>query len=68
MRVNLKASEENIIRHMIKTHPVLNSFIADPKSISPWVDNNVNDLTDVKTILKHILRILIFLIKHKIKK
>lgn len=60
MRVNLKAPESKKIKQDDIIEKLMNSTT---EQINHWVDNNVNDLDDVKLVLKKIIRLSVFMLK-----
>ena len=60
MRVDIKAPE----KQKLKKDALLSTLSElKPRQINTWVDNNVNDIDDVKSILKKIIRLNIYLLK-----
>ena len=60
MRVDIKAPEKNKLKRDTTIAALLE---ATHEQINTWVDNNVNDIDDVKSILKKIIRLNIYLLK-----
>jgi hypothetical protein len=64
MQVNLKASEKKKLIHEFKSDPILLGLMtSDYSQIDTWVDNNLNSITDVREILKRVLKMNKYLIK-----
>lgn len=50
---------------IMKDNLVGNLLNSDPSQIDSWVDSNLNTMADARTIIKKIIYILRYLIKHQ---
>ena len=70
MKVEIDVPKDIKVANNIKIYRNSDQIIstlltATPEQISVWIDNNVNDIADIKKVLKRLLILVIFLINRQ---
>lgn len=59
MQIKLEPSENRLVRELAKRDPLTQGVISTPLSdIDRWVDDNIKNLADVRTLLKLLLKLI----------
>ena len=65
MKVNITASEKQKLANLIKNDPIWKGLMtADYAQIDNWIDNNVNNIDDIRKVMKRMAKILVYLSRH----
>lgn len=69
MRLDIQNNPLLRLKHLVKTDNAINALLTStPAQIENYIDNNVNSITDVRFVLKKILKLIIILIKMRLIK
>lgn len=65
MKVNINAPEKDKIKNALRNDAVVSALLSKSYAeIDGWVNSNINTLSDVRSLLKRLLKICVFLIRH----
>jgi len=65
MQVNITASEKKKLKNLIKNDPIWSGLMgASYQQIDNWIDNNVTNLAEAKPVLKRLVKVVAFLVRH----
>lgn len=67
-KINIRVGEKRRVKDILKNDPIMSQLMtANYNQIDSYVDNNLNSVSDVKEIIKRLLKINKYLLSHLLK-